>query len=99
MFENVRSFFKRLRTIKQIDAVSSMVRLGRDEYKYIEGDHALTLQIEMLSGTPRRAIYSRTIKKWQPPHDHETITDEKRKQILEKICKYFEINHLSYIIR
>jgi hypothetical protein len=76
-----------------------MERLGRDEYKYIEGDHALTLQIEMLSGTPKRVIYSRTIKKWMPPHDNEAISDEKRKQILERICKYFEINRISYTVR
>ena len=99
MFENVSRFFKKFRTIKQIDHVSSMERLGRDEYKYIEGDHALTLQVEMLSGTPKRVIYSRTIKKWLPPHDNEFISDEKRKEILERICKYFEINHLSYVVR
>jgi hypothetical protein len=99
MFENVSRFFKKFRTIKQVDDVSSMERLGRDEYKYIEGDHALTLQIEMLSGTPKRVIYSRTIKKWMPPHDNEAISDEKRKQILERICKYFEINRISYTVR
>jgi Immunity protein 74 len=99
MFENVGRFFKKFRTIKQVDDVSSMERLGRDEYKYIEGDHALTLQIEMLSGTPKRVIYSRTIKKWMPPHDNEAISDEKRKQILERICKYFEINRISYTVR
>jgi hypothetical protein len=99
MFENISRFLKKFRTIKEIDDVSSMERLGRDEYKYIEGDHALTLQVDMLSGTPRRVIYSRTIKNWLPPYDSEVISDEKRKQILEKICKYFEINHISYTVK
>lgn len=99
MFENVNKFFKKFRTIREIDDVSSMERLGRDEYKYIEGDHALTLQIEMLSGNPKRLIYSRTIKIWLPPFDNEPITEEKRKKILEKICKYFEINNISYIVQ
>jgi hypothetical protein len=76
-----------------------MERIGRDEYKYIEGDHVLTLQIEMLSGTPRRVIYQRTIKKWLPPHENEAISDEKRKEILERVCKYFEINTISYIVQ
>ena len=99
MFENISSLLKKFRTIKQIDDVSSMERLGRDEYKYIEGDHALTVQVEMLSGTPSRVIYERTIKKWLAPHEHEIIGEEKRKEILEKIRRYFEINGISYIVQ
>lgn len=99
MFGNVRKFFSKLRTIKKIDDVSSMERVGRDEYRYIEGDHALTLQIDMLSGSPRRVIYSRSIKGWLPPHDSEAISDEKRNQIIQKVCKYFELNHMSYDVR
>ena len=76
-----------------------MERLGRDEYKYIEGDHALTLQVEMLSGTPSRVIYSRTIKNWMSPYDKEKITEEKRKEIVKKICKYFEINNTTYTVK
>ena len=98
MFNSVGEFFKRFQTIKKIDNVSSMERWGRDEYKYIEGDRALILQIEMLSGTPRRVIYSRTIKKWLPPHEKENITDLKRKEILAKVCKYFELNKISYTV-
>jgi hypothetical protein len=99
MFESISKLLKKFRTIKQIDDTSSMERLGRDEYKYVEGDHALTVQIEMLSGTPSRVIYERTIKTWLPPHDHEKIDDEKRKAILKKICRYFEINGISYIVQ
>ena len=76
-----------------------MERVGRDEYRYVEGDHVLTLQIEMLSGEPRRVIYSRTIKKWLPPHDNEVISDEKRKQIVEKISQHFEMNRVSYVVQ
>jgi len=99
MFEKISKLLKKFRTIKQIDAISSMQRLGRDEYKYIEGDHALTVQIEMLSGTPSRVIYERTIKMWLPPHHNEKIDDEKRKAILKKIRTYFEINGISYIVQ
>jgi hypothetical protein len=98
MFENISKLFGKFQTIKKIDNVSSMEQLGRDEYKYIEGGRALTVQIEMLSGTPRRVIYSRTIKKWMPPYDNETITEDKRKEIVAKICKYFEINNISYTV-
>jgi len=99
MFDTVSRFFKKFRTIKEIDELCSMERLGRDEYNYIEGNHALTLQVEMLSGTPSRVIYSRTIKNWMPPYDKENITEEKRKEIVKKICKYFEINNISYTVK
>ena len=98
MFDTVKKFLKRFQSITKIDGLSSVERLGRDEYKYIEGDRALILQIEMLSGTPQRVIYSRTIKNWLPPHDKEEITDQTRKDILEKLCKYFELNRISYTV-
>ena len=41
----------------KIDDNRSLVRLGRDEYKYCDGDHALVLQIEMLTGKPERLLY------------------------------------------
>jgi Immunity protein 74 len=99
MFDTISKLFSKFRTIRNIDSISSMERLGRDEYKYIEGDRALTVQVEMLSGTPRRVIYSRTIKNWMPPHDNEIITEDKRKEIVANICKYFEMNNISYTVK
>ena len=98
MLGSIVKFFAKFRTTKNIDDVSSMERVGRDEYKYIEGDRALMVQIEMLSGTPKRVLYSRTIKNWMPPYDRENITEEKKKEIVGKICKYFEINKISYTV-
>jgi len=98
MFNLIAKFLRQFRTIKKIDQFSSMERLGRDEYKYIEGDHVLKVQIEMLSGTTKRVIYSRTIKNWMPPYEQEIITEEKKKEILRKMCKYFEMNQISYAV-
>ena len=98
MFHTFGKFFKRFQTITRIDSVSSVERLGRDEYKYVEGDRALILQIEMLSGIPQRVIYSRTIRNWLPPYDKEEIPDPKKKDIIEKLCKYFEQNRISYTV-
>lgn len=99
MFNSISKLFRKFRTVRNIDNISSMERLGRDEYKYIEGDRALRVQIEMLSGTPKRIIYSSTVNNWMPPHDNEIITEEKRKEIVAKICKYFEINNISYTVK
>jgi hypothetical protein len=99
MFDSISKLFRRFRTIRNIDNISSMERLGRDEYKYIEGDRALRVQIEMLTGAPKRVIYSATIKNWMPPNDNEVITEDKRKEIVAKICKYFEMNNISYTVK
>jgi hypothetical protein len=98
MFNSVNAFFRKFKAVKTIDGVASMERLGRDEYKYVEGDHALKLQVEMLSGDPRRVIYSRTIKNWLPPFENEGITEQKRREILERVCKYFDANGISYTV-
>lgn len=98
MFKSISQFFKKFGATRTIDGTCSMERLGRDEYKYVEGDHSLTLQVEMLSGSPRRVIYSRTIKNWLPPYENERITEQKRKEILEKVSKYFDMNGISYTV-
>src|SRR5215510_5777749 len=98
MFTSISQFFRNLGATKTIDGTASMQRLGRDEYKYVEGDHTLKLQVEMLSGTPRRVIYSRTIKNWLPPYENERITEQKKREILERVCKYFDANGISYTV-
>ena|SRR5262245_896417 len=99
MFSGLSKLIARFRRTVKIDDTSSMERLGRDEYKYIEGDRALTVQIEMLTGSPKRVIYTSTIRKWMPPNDDEAISEEKRREIVARICKYFETNNISYTVK
>jgi len=73
-----------------IDGDRSLVRLGRDEYKYCEGNHALVLQIEMLTGKPERLLYSSTIKQWLPPHENDPIDSIQRREIAERISRCLE---------
>ena len=98
MFNAIGDFFKKFGTTKTIDGTCSIERIGRDEYKYVEGDHVLMFQAEMLSGSPRRVIYVRTIKNWLPPFEIEKITEQKRTAILEKVCKYFDVKGISYTV-
>jgi hypothetical protein len=71
-----------------IDGDSELLKVGRDEYKYVERGRSLLLQIEMLHGTPSKLIYSSTIKQWLPPHDAERISDDDRKRIAERIAQF-----------
>ena len=84
---------------RQIDATSQLVRLGRDEYKYLEGERSLVLQIDMLIGEPRRVIYSSTIKRWLPPHDNEEVTVEDKHRIAAKIAEFFVRRGISALIK
>jgi len=72
----------------RIDSGSQLMRLGRDEYKYVEGERSLVLQIDMGRGVPNRLLYSSTIKRWLPPHQNETISEEDRKRIAAKIANF-----------
>jgi hypothetical protein len=91
MLRRISRFFKTTRA-GDVDTDNSemLVRLGRDEYKYCEGDHALILQIEMLTGKPDLLLYSSTIKSWLPPYEHEAIDPQRRREIAERIANYLE---------
>jgi hypothetical protein len=91
MLRNIRDFFDELtgRTIN-INDTCKLVRIGRDEYKYSDGDHALVLQIDMLTEEPNRLLYSSTIKRWLPPHENEAIEAAQRREIAEKIGRGLE---------
>jgi hypothetical protein len=72
----------------RIDDHTQLIRLGRDEYRYIEGDRSLILQIDMLKGIPNRLIYSSTIEHWMPPHQNKAISEEDRRRIATKIAGF-----------
>ena len=60
------------------------------KFVYREGDHEMVVYAEMLTGSIPFVIYiDDEIKRWNPPHDAEPITNEKRMQILENIRKIF----------
>jgi hypothetical protein len=91
MFRKILAVFDRLTGRElNIDDKRKLIRLGRDEYKYCDGDHALVLQIEMLTGKPDRLLYSSTIKHWLPPHENEPIDSAQRREIAQCISHCLE---------
>jgi Immunity protein 74 len=71
----------------KIDNSSQLIKIGRDEYKYLEGERSLVLQVDMLRGR-NRLLYSSTIERWLPPHQDETISEEVRHRIATKIANF-----------
>jgi hypothetical protein len=57
---------------------------GRDELTYREGDHRVTVEVPYGPGDTA-LLYTSKLMRWSPPHDHELIPAEKRRQILERL--------------
>lgn len=72
---------------------------GLHDLLYREGDRHLVAFRERLIGTPSVDIDSASIEKWQPPHDNEVISENKRRQILHNICSALDFLQITYIVR
>ena len=72
---------------------------GFHDIEYREGDKLLMAFMERLSGDPAMDIDSSSIKSWEPPFDKEPPTDEKKREILENICKAADVLGITYVIR
>jgi hypothetical protein len=76
------------------------VRLkGLHEVEYREGVRVLTAFRERLVGEPSMELDPRSIESWDAPYENESITPERKKQILNNICAALDFMGLTYVIR
>ena len=55
-------------------------------YRYQEGQYCIDIPIEIMMGRNLDlVVYASTLIHWNPPHDHEFITDTERELILRKL--------------
>ncbi|PYS58028.1 MAG: hypothetical protein DMF76_20520 [Acidobacteria bacterium] len=54
---------------------------------------------ERLTGDPAMDIDSASIESWRPPFSDEPLTDAKRREILDNICRAAERLGITYVIR
>lgn len=78
--------------VRRVDDATSIVPVSRDQFRLLENDHTLLFSAELVTGEPARHIYAKSIRAWLPPNEFETITPERREELLSKICTYFRIN-------
>jgi hypothetical protein len=71
------------------DAGFSVEVLGRTGLRYCEGPKCVTIDSEVLTGSSGLAVYGRSIRHWDPPHDAEVIDDATRDAILENVRRAF----------
>jgi hypothetical protein len=58
--------------------------------RYVEGDRSIFVDSEVLAKPGAIALWSETIKRWDPPHDAEAVGPEDRSRIIENIQRAFE---------
>jgi hypothetical protein len=72
----------------------------RDSFLYIEGDHKLVIDGEMLLGDLDFVVYRGGIKThWMPPYDGETISLEKMAEIFQRLDEYMKEESIRYEIQ
>jgi hypothetical protein len=65
----------------------SIELLGRTGIEYREDGKVMFVESEILmTDLPTVALWTDRIQKWRPPHDSEKLSEEKRAEILGRIC-------------
>lgn len=82
-------FRKRRPSLIESDEGFSVAVLGQTGLRYCEGERAVTIDSEVLMGPTGMIVYPGSIVNWDRPFDKERISDEKRRQILERVKEVF----------
>ena len=74
----------------------SIRAIGRDRFRYREGDHSIIFHAELFMGQPERRIYVSSLKQWDAPFENELIADAQKRIIIERISRFFKMREISY---
>ncbi len=69
---------------------------GRDGRVFKENGREVKINTELWGGKISRGIYASSIKKWEPPHEHEPLTDEQKADILALLCEEYDYEGTGY---
>jgi hypothetical protein len=64
--------------------------------QYSEGDHVLRVNIEL--SVSANIIYIDSLKSWLPPHQDEKISEEKRRQIQQRVIAALDFLKVRYVL-
>ena len=90
-------FFQGWKT--KVDEGVSVHYVGPFTFEYRDGDRRLLVETERLGKRPNRLIFAQSIKQWEPPHETEPISDEKRHEIATKVGQFFRNNGKDFEIQ
>jgi hypothetical protein len=69
--------------------------VDRTEVLYTEDNRKLQIDSELLAGPSGLAIYRSSIVSWAPPHNDETIDENKREEIIDNIRRAFRFRKIE----
>jgi hypothetical protein len=75
------------------DTGFSVEVLGRTGMKYREGKKSMFIDSEVLAPGKGIAIFSKSIRQWDPPHDVSLIGPDEKEQIINNIRSAMEFQN------
>jgi hypothetical protein len=72
------------------DSGFSVEVLGMTGMRYTEGGRVMKIDSEVLAGTAGIALFTKSIKGWEPPHEADALTDADKRQIIANIQLAFQ---------
>ena len=69
----------------QADDASALVLIDRFQLRYLEGDRSMLVEQDLQDDPHLVAIERASMRAWEPPHDGESVSEEKRDQIIENM--------------
>ena len=91
--ERVLNFLRQV-GMRKLDDESELSGESYTGYHYHEGDHTLNLDSETRWNYIK--FYLPKVLKWNPPHENDVISPEKRAVIASKLLTYFK-KHLKHV--
>jgi hypothetical protein len=64
--------------------------LGRTGLKYVEGDRTLKIDSEVLSPPSGMAVFTASIRTWEPPHAGEAVDSAAKARVIDNVRRAFK---------
>jgi hypothetical protein len=91
-----RTWSKGFRAARSSEGYSINLRGTKYGLEYREHDRVMQIHVERAAVEVDWSIYPESIRSWLPPHQDEPISDEKRRQILERIVSALNFLAVKY---
>ena len=88
-----------LKKVNEAEVINSngyRIKLHYRYLTYIEGDHAISVSSESVDDPFRLILSEYDLDSWYPPYAQETITSQKKQEIIKNITaalSFLRINH------
>jgi hypothetical protein len=76
------------------DAGFIVEAVGRSKVKYKESERTITVGVEDGSGDIVY-VYLKPVTHWDPPHDSESLSPDRKEQLRERLRDYFRFEELT----